>query len=232
VAASIVVDLTAELLAQLTYAGLGLALLDRFHRDDGAAQTIVVGLVGMMLLALGFVAVQKRGLPMRARLRRRLPTRWLSALDALTAIEGHLRALHARRGALALCFLVHLATWVGCGLEIWLALQFMGVRLGVAPVLALESLLCGARSIAFLVPNAVGVQEGVYVALAGVVGLHPEVALALSLLKRGRDMAIGVPVLLAWQAIEGHRALRRFSPATPEALGVTGDQALATDRGG
>jgi hypothetical protein len=37
-------------------------------------------------------------------------------------------------------------------------------------------------------------------------------ALALSLLKRARDLAIGLPVLGAWQAIEGGRVWRRFAP--------------------
>jgi hypothetical protein len=37
-------------------------------------------------------------------------------------------------------------------------------------------------------------------------------ALALSLLKRARDLAIGLPVLGGWQAIEGGRVWRRFAP--------------------
>jgi hypothetical protein len=32
-------------------------------------------------------------------------------------------------------------------------------------------------------------------------------ALAMSVLKRARDIAIGVPVLLIWQGAEGRRAL-------------------------
>jgi hypothetical protein len=32
--------------------------------------------------------------------------------------------------------------------------------------------------------------------------------LALSLLKRGRDITIGVPVLLVWQGLEGGSLLR------------------------
>jgi len=35
--------------------------------------------------------------------------------------------------------------------------------------------------------------------------LTPDVALALSLLKRGRDLLIGIPALLFWQFIEGRR---------------------------
>jgi hypothetical protein len=68
------------------------------------------------------------------------------------------------------------------------------------------------------VPNSVGVQEGAYILLGGAFGLSPDMALALSLLKRARDLTIGLPVIALWQAIEGGRLLRRVSakaPATP-----------------
>jgi len=38
-------------------------------------------------------------------------------------------------------------------------------------------------------------------------GAGAELGLAVSLLKRARDIVLGVPVLLVWQAIEGRRAL-------------------------
>jgi hypothetical protein len=59
------------------------------------------------------------------------------------------------------------------------------------------------------VPNAVGVQEGAYILLGATFGLTPEMALALSLLKRARDIAIGLPTLGIWQALEGGRLWRR-----------------------
>jgi hypothetical protein len=82
----------------------------------------------------------------------------------------------------------------------------MGTPLGIGPVLAIESLLCATRSAAFAVPHSVGIQEGAYVVLGGLFGVAPEVALALSLLKRARDISLGLPALLAWQLIEGRRA--------------------------
>jgi glycosyltransferase 2 family protein len=39
-------------------------------------------------------------------------------------------------------------------------------------------------------------------------GAGPELGLAVSLLKRARDIVIGVPVLILWQAMEGKNALR------------------------
>jgi hypothetical protein len=61
-----------------------------------------------------------------------------------------------------------------------------------------------------------GVQEGGYVLIGGLIGLSPELALALSLMKRGRDLVIGTPALVLWQFLEARRlrdASRRALPA-------------------
>jgi len=47
-----------------------------------------------------------------------------------------------------------------------------------------------------------------YAALAPVFGLTPEIGLAISFLRRARDVVVAVPVFLAWQAIEGRRAFK------------------------
>jgi hypothetical protein len=71
----------------------------------------------------------------------------------------------------------------------------------------IERLVCAARSVAFAVPNALGVQEAAYALLTPLVGVGKEIGLAVSLLKRARDIAIGVPIVLIWQALEGRRVL-------------------------
>jgi hypothetical protein len=45
-------------------------------------------------------------------------------------------------------------------------------------------------------------------------GLSPEVALGLSLVRRVRQILVGVPALLAWQVYEGRRLVvaRQKSP--------------------
>ena len=58
--------------------------------------------------------------------------------------------------------------------------------------------------------------------LGGMIGLGPEVALALSLVKRVRELVIGVPGLFAWQIAEGKNFLsgirrrRGDAPPSPE----------------
>jgi hypothetical protein len=90
-------------------------------------------------------------------------------------------------------------------------LRFAGASLGFATVLVIESLLYAARSVAFAVPNAVGVQEGAYILLGASFGLTPETALALSLLKRARDLTIGLPALAVWQFLESGRLWHRIA---------------------
>ncbi len=62
--------------------------------------------------------------------------------------------------------------------------------------LLLESLGQAIRGAAFAIPGALGVQEGGYLLLAPLVGLPPEAALALSLIKRARELMLGLPGLI------------------------------------
>ncbi|HEU0218467.1 MAG TPA: hypothetical protein VFQ90_17565, partial [Stellaceae bacterium] len=41
-----------------------------------------------------------------------------------------------------------------------------------------------------------------------------ELALALSFVKRARDLAIGLPTIALWQAVEGGRLMRRATAKT------------------
>jgi hypothetical protein len=93
--------------------------------------------------------------------------------------------------------------------------------LGFATVVVIESLLYAIRTAAFAIPNAVGIQEGAYVLIGGAFGLTPDLALAVSLMKRARDLVIGLPALGIWQVVEGGRLWRR-SKTQPSGRGEPG----------
>ena len=61
----------------------------------------------------------------------------------------------------------------------------------------LKSLTFTLSDIAFVIPNAYGVQEGVFILIGGLVGLSSEQALALSLALRIRDLILDPAGLLA-----------------------------------
>ena len=70
--------------------------------------------------------------------------------------------------------------------------------MGPVTALLIESLGQALRSAAFLVPGALGIQEGGYLLLGAAFGLDPATALALSLVKRTREVLLGVPGLAMW----------------------------------
>jgi putative membrane protein len=208
--ATTIVDITIEVLAQLGYTLVGVALLARVHPQATLIYPVASGIALGIVAILGFILLQRRGAALVERMSQQLATRWFpgSTLSAKPLIEA-IDRVYAHRGSLALGFFLHLAGWVAKAIEAWLALKLMGIDLGITAVITIESLLYAIRSVAFAVPNAVGVQEGAYVMLGALFGLSPDMALALSLLKRGRDITIGVPVLLCWQALEGGALMRR-----------------------
>jgi putative membrane protein len=211
-AASTVVDVTAELVAQLCYTAIGLVIFQILRPHNAYALPALAGLGVMTCLAAAFIAVQARGAGLVERVGRRLAAQFLGArLGQSAAVQADIQLLHARRKPALASVLVHLACWLLSGCETWLTLRLIAVPLSLAEALAIDSMLYGVRSAAFMVPNALGVQEGSLVLLGGLFGVGPDAALAVSLIKRGRDLLIGIPSLLLWQVLEGRRAFARLS---------------------
>lgn len=212
-AASTLVDLTIEFLAKLAYMALGLALLGYLRPETPVALPVTIGLTATGLLAFAFIVAQRHGLGLFDRLARRLGRGWAERMAAGVAdLQAALSRIYRRRRGLSGGFLLHLVCWIISGVEVWAALRFAGAPLGFGNVLIIESLLYAVRTVAFAIPNAVGVQEGAYIVIGAAFGLTPEMALAISLLKRARDLVIGVPTLAVWQVVEGGRLWHRIVP--------------------
>ena len=208
--ASTIVDVTLELFGQLVYTALGVVCLIRLRPEVTLTGTITAGLAVAGFLAAAFVAVQRRGFDLLGRLARMLGRGWAEKTVAgAVALHAALTRIYRRPQRVFFSFVLHLVCWVASTLEAWVALRFAGAALDFATVLVIESLLYAARSVAFAIPNAVGVQEGAYILLGASFGLTAETALALSLLKRARDLMIGLPALAAWQLVESGRLWHR-----------------------
>jgi putative membrane protein len=213
-AASTIVDVTLEFVAQLAYTALGLAWFVRLQPDSRVATPVLLGLALAALAAASFVLVQRRGIDFFDRIARYLGRGWVERGAAgAAALHAALADIYRRRRGLWASGALHLACWIASAVEVWLALRLAGEPLPFGAVLAIESLLYAIRTTAFVVPNAVGVQEGAYVLLGAGFGLTPEMSLALSLLKRARDLAIGLPTIAVWQVVESRRLWRRRSVA-------------------
>jgi putative membrane protein len=206
---SSLVDVTIEIVAQLIYTLVGVALLA--HRLGFAARgdrllfSLVLGLVIAAALVGVMIATQRRGLTVIERLFHRLAP---AAGRHATAVNKVVEAAYGKRPQLWESLGLHVFAWFGAAGGTWLILVLISRPLPFASVAAIESLLFAIRNAAFMVPSGLGVQEGAYALLGPLFGLPVEAALALSLLKRARDIAVGVPMLLSWQLLESRRRLR------------------------
>lgn len=207
---SLVVDLTTEMAAQLVYTLFGLALMASLLIGDGAAVSlrpaILAGTAIMIAIILFFFVAQRSALDLTGRIGERFIP---GSQGAFSNVRVELARIYTRRDRVAVAFGFNLAAWVASGLGGWLALHLMGVPISLWAVLSLESLIFTLRSVAFFIPGALGVQEVAYALAAPLFGLPPESALALSLAKRARDLAIGLPTLLCWQLAEARHIAAR-----------------------
>lgn len=226
-AASTIVDVTLEFVGQLAYVALGLAWLLHLQTAAIAPGLVVLGLAVASFLALAFIVAQRRGMRYADRIAGFLGQGWAEKTAAgAAALHRALEAIYQRPGRVWLSAVLHFITWVASASEISAALWFAGQPIPFGSVMVIESLVYAIRSTAFIVPNSMGVQEGAYVLLGSAFGLTPEMALALSFVKRARDLAIGLPTIALWQAIEGGRLMRRATakaatPAVSEPSGTT-----------
>jgi glycosyltransferase 2 family protein len=208
--ASTIVDITTELLAQIAFIALGLGILSKHAPPTPIAASlgpfVLVGLGMAVFAGAVLLALQRYGHRLTGRIAARLMPR---AAAHAGAVGAQLDAIHASRARVALSCTVHLAAWIASGLWTWIAFRLMGARVDPWSTIALEAFVGAARSAAVLVPGGFGVQEASYALLAPLLGVGPEFGLAVSLLKRARDIVLGVPILIISQAVEGRRALAR-----------------------
>lgn len=206
--ASMIADLTTELAGQLlfTLGGVAVLLLVLLHQpvQAGLVPLALGGLVAMTGLAAMFTFGQKPVLKLAGVLGARLLPGAVAATDA---IRAELDAVYREPRRVVTSFLYNLAAWFASAAGAWIALRFMGSAMPLWAVLTVEALIFTLRSVAFAIPGALGVQEAAYVLVGPLFGLPPDQALALSLLKRGRDVVIAVPALLAWQVGEARRVV-------------------------
>jgi len=200
-AALTVVDITAEVMSQTAYSLIGVAMwLDR-SPEGGVLTWAVLGAVITLPMLLGLLLAQKLGLVrwLEKLADKVMPAAWKTEAGDAASIHDTIVTLYAQRGRFALATAIHLAGWLTASCEAWLALRVIGAPISIGDALALESVIYAVRNAAFLVPGGLGVQEGAYALVGAALGLPPEAALALAVIKRGRELLMGVPAILSWQ---------------------------------
>ena len=214
-AASMVVDTTVGVITQLVFIVAGVTLL-AVQPTEHAALKVVWGLlvgVGMLVVAVAaFVLFQHKNMFAKsAKLARGLLSgKWLSRFVGSASAMDEAVVLAYRSGsAFWRANVLRLVGWAAGAGDIWLVTLCLGQPLSMIDAFILESLCSGVRAAAFMVPGALGVQEGGLVLFGALFGLPAEIGLAISLSKRVRELALGLPGLFVWYWVEGHYLLRR-----------------------
>ncbi len=212
--ASIVVDVTLELLTQVVFLGAGLLALATLPHGGTTAGSAAVGwsptawllpvvgsLAALLVLAQRFGAL--RGLERLTG----MVARHVPGFADLSGLQAEAELIYRRRPALWRAASLHGFAWLLGTVETWAVLHALGQHASPQQALVVESLGMAARSAGFALPGAIGVQEGGFVLAAAAAGLSGAagmatgigVGLALSLLKRLREIAAGMLGLALWR---------------------------------
>ena len=210
-AASVVVDKTLQVAGQalVTIAGVALFALEASDGKVIAAAAVVT--LGLSVTTYLLVRVQRKGLfGLLHRIAGKLLPKGRNASfeEGAREFDDAVRDVWLGRGRLLVGLLAHLGFRLVQTAETWFLLDCFGHPLTLVQVFVLETLSQAIRAAAFLVPGALGVQEGAFLALGTTFGLPPEIALSTSLGKRLRELLIGLPGLFGWWLRESQLALR------------------------
>jgi putative membrane protein len=213
-AASVLVDLTLGVFTQAGFTLLGVVLLVGVTGQKNFVRPTLIGtLIGIVGVA-GFYFVQRMGMfRFLAKIIARLANspEWQSLVQGGETLDQAVRALYARRKALIVCCAWTIMSLVAGSGEIWIALHALDLHATLINALILQSMVLTIRSAAFAVPGGLGVQEGGYLVVGNLLGIPGDAAFALSLIARVRELALGIPGLIAWQIFEARRLWRARS---------------------
>lgn len=208
---SIMVEITITVAVQIAFTLLGLLILFYYLHDGQIARLVLIGVLLAVPVALVFFLLQHRwGLfQLLERMLTALTGREVLALVGNPAELDHaIQRLYRQGPALLACAVWQFLGLLGAAGETWFTLYLLGHEPGIMAAILLESLAQAVQSATFIVPAGLGVQEGSFVLFGAITGLSPDVALALSLARRLRQLGLGLPALLSWQGVESDRFRR------------------------
>jgi putative membrane protein len=188
-------DLTCEAASQAPYLIAALAVVALLAPGQLSPGRAALAVVPITLGAAGFVVAQRMGM---MRLFERLATR-LGFESAMAGLHDGLMELHARPAQFSLSILVHTVGWSLGGAEVWVILRAIGHPVGGAAAFAIEGLGMAARSIGFALPSGLAAQEAGFVLACAAFGVNASDAVAMSMVKRVRELVVAIAGLIVWR---------------------------------
>lgn len=212
--ASLVVDKTVQVIATILWGVVGVAALSWLALDSELAVAAAIGLALLGAGVAGFFVVQHSGMfGFIARSAHKVVRNdYISRMvERAGEVDQIVRDVYRRRARIVASVFWRFAMLVLQVGEVWLAAYLLGHPIGLIQAVMLKSLSGTVRDAAFVVPNGYGVQEGAFMMLGALVGIGPDLALALSLALRLKELFFDLPGLALWQHIEWRALMRRNS---------------------
>ncbi len=202
VSATVIVEILLTLICLYLLGALATLILlssGELHPQVLAVLALSLPIPVVSLLLLRYGAVFQR-------LQRFLkPLVGLSGAEAAVSLDEDLRICLSRTATLSMAGALQFVALVSASFEIWWALRLFDHPISPAASVMLEGMAQAVRHLAFIVPAGLGVQEAALVLFGHTLGVSTELALAVSAVKRLREVLCGVPPLLSWQWLEAHR---------------------------
>ena len=209
--ASIIVEILLTLFAIYLFFVVGVWLLLQggmsFHEHSrlllALVLTLPVPLVTAWLLRYGSIFERMHGFLLGL-----VGTSPLS--EGVAALDREIRAMLGRYRALLVTGFLQFVGLLSGSFEIWFALRLFGHAVDWRAAVVLESLTQAIRHVAFVIPAGLGVQEAGLIIFGKTLGIDAELALAVSMAKRVREVLLGVVSLLSWQWMEGRQVHKEW----------------------
>jgi len=206
IGATVIVEILLTLIVLYLFAALGLFLFFGYDATGELSRRLVLALLFALPVPVITALLLRYG-AIFGRLQKFLsPLVGAGALSAGAAtLDFELRACFHRGWTLLAASALQFAALISGSFEVWLTLRLFGHPVGAKDALVLESMTQAVRHLAFVIPAGLGVQEAGLVLFGQALGISGEMALAVSMAKRLREVLCGLPSLMSWQWLEGRR---------------------------
>ena len=214
VGASVIVEIVITLIAVYLFTALGLIMLLQIGTTGEGYRQLLPAFLWSLPVPVLTVLLLRNGsaLTRLQQLVRPFQATWLSAgsmAGHAVALDLQLRSSFSRIGRIAAAAALQFAALLSGSFEVWFALRLFGHPVDGATAVVLESMTQAMRHLAFVVPAGLGVQEAGLVMFGHAMGVGSDLALAVSMSKRLREVLCGVPALLSWHWMETRRLTLR-----------------------
>lgn len=201
---SVLMGRTALFFSEIFFWIAGIVLIFIFFPVPPVWRAIFLITVSLCaVLGVAVLAIQKKGFFLTF-------LRWLELLRfdlklfgkfhiSLKTVDAEITRFYSGRDARLLVTLsLHFAGWVAGGIETFMMCRLLGMEVSLLDGIILEALLQLVRTASFFIPGNLGAQEAGLALFVGWMGGTPFLGVAVSLLKRIRQLVWTAAGFLVW----------------------------------